>query len=152
MVWEPTVAYNPHENGVAERVNRILLEMIRSMLADSDLPPAVWPELLDTAVYLRFRIPNKHLKGKTPYEALTGKKPDLSHLRIIGCPAWALIPDEKRSKLDFKTSERRLLGYAASTQYILYELDSERIIYSRDVVFDESAQKPRKEPLHPTRI
>ena len=85
ILWQPTVAYNPQENGLAECVNRILLKMIRSMLADSDLSVEVWSELLDTAAYLRFRTPNKHLEGKTPYEVIYRIKPDLSHLRAIGC-------------------------------------------------------------------
>ena len=72
-----------------------------------------------------------------PYEALFGEKPDLSNLRIIGCQAWALISKEKRSKFDLRFSDCRLLGYAASMQYILYEVDSGRVIFSCDVIFDE---------------
>ena len=85
ILWEPTVIYNPHENGVAERVNRILKEMIRLILVDSDLPVEVWPELLNTAVYLRLRVSNKHLRGITPFKILYKRKPDLSHLRRIDC-------------------------------------------------------------------
>src|SRR6266487_3293812 len=140
ILWEPTIAYNPFENGVSERQNRTLMNYIRTIFADSDLPISLWSELLETAAYLRNRSPTKHLKGKTPYEALFGEKPDLSNLRIIGCQAWALIPKEKRSKFDLRSSDCRLLGYAASTQYILYEVDSGRVIFSRDVIFDESPE------------
>src|SRR6266487_4981717 len=140
ILWEPTIAYNPFENGVSERQNRTLMDYIRTIFADSDLPISLWSELLESAAYLRNRSPTKHLKGKTPYEALYGEKPDLSNLRIIGCQAWALIPREKRSKFDLRSSDCRLLGYAASTQYILYEVDSGRVIFSRDVIFDESPE------------
>ena len=140
MKWEPTVAYNPHENGVAERINQILVNKVICILADSDLPQSLWPELIDTAAYLKNRSPTKHLKGKTPHEALHGVKPNLSHLKIIGCPCWALIPREKRDKLDFKSKECRLLGYEASTQFILYDVEDKRVIWSRDVQFDELAQ------------
>src|SRR6266487_1744312 len=146
ILWEPTIAYNPFENGVSERQNRTLMNYIRTIFADSDLPISLWSELLESAAYLRNRSPTKHLKGKTPYEALFGEKPDLSNLRIIGCQAWALIPREKRSKFDLRSSDCRLLGYAASTQYILYEVDSGRVIFSRDVIFDES---PEAEAGHP---
>ena len=145
MLWEPTVAYNPHENGVSERVNRTLLDKIRSILADSDLPRNLWPELLETAAYLKMRTPTRFLKNLTPFERLFNRKPDLSHLRVIGCQAWAQIPEEKRSgdKLDFRSQDCRLIGYAASTQFVLYEMESKRIIYSRDVVFDEESHKSR---------
>src|SRR5437016_9619700 len=98
---------------------RTIIEMVKSMLIDSDLPIKVWPKLVDTAVYLRMRIPNKHLNGKTPFEVIYGRKPDLSHLKRIGCVCYAQIPNKKRSGLDFNTSECRLLNYAASTQYKL---------------------------------
>ena len=83
MLWELTVGYNSHENGVAERVNQILMNKIRSILADSDLPQILWPELLDTAVYLKLRISTKHLKRIISFKQLFNQKPDLSHLRVI---------------------------------------------------------------------
>ena len=146
ILWEPTVAYNPHENGVAERQNRTLMNYIRTIFADSDLPISLWSELLETAAYLRNRSPTKHLENRTPFEALYSEKPDLSNLRIIGCQAWALIPREKRTKFDLRLSDCRLLGYAASTQYILYEVDFGRVIFSRDVIFDESSKAEHAPP------
>src|SRR5436190_732980 len=137
--WEPTVAYNPHENGVAEHLNQILLNKMICMLADSDLPRSLWPELIDTAAYLWNQSPTKHL-DKTPHEALHDVKPNLSHFKIIGCPCWAQIPSEKRDKLDFKSKECRLLGYEASTQFILWDVEDQRVIFSRNVQFDELVQ------------
>ena len=103
------------------------MNYIRTIFADSDLPISLWSELLETAAYLRNRSPTKHLsdKNQTPFEALYSEKPDLTHLRIIGCQAWALISKEKCSKFDLRSSNCTLLGYAASTQYILYEMDSD---------------------------
>jgi len=98
------------------------------ILADSDLPQTLWPELIDTAAYLKNRSPMKHLKGKTPHEALHDVKPNLSHLKIISCPCWALIPKEKRDKLDFKSKECQLLEYETSTQFILYDVEDKRVI------------------------
>ena len=118
---------------------QIIIKMIKSMLADSDLSVKIWPELVDTAVYLRIRIPNKHLNSKTPFGIIYRKKLDLFHLREIGCVCYAQIPNEKRSGLDFNTSECRLLDYAASTQYKLYKVEIGQIIYSHDIIFDKLA-------------
>ena len=56
--------------------------MVRSMPADSKLAKASWAEALATTVYLRNRYPTKAVKGKTPYEALIGEKPEVGHLRV----------------------------------------------------------------------
>ena len=92
----------PEQNGTAERMNRTLVESVRSMLADSKLPHRFWAEALSTAVYLQNRSPTKVLQGITPIEAWTGKKPDVSSLRIFGCAAYAHVPKDERQKLDSK--------------------------------------------------
>src|SRR5436190_1779884 len=58
ILWEPTVIHNSQENGIIEYMIQMIIKMIKSMLADSDLSVKIWPELVDTAVYLRIRIPN----------------------------------------------------------------------------------------------
>ena len=65
---ELTIPKCPEQNGVAERTNRTLVEMVRAMLADSKLPKTFWAEALATAVYLRNRCPTKSVEGKTPHE------------------------------------------------------------------------------------
>ncbi len=85
MLWKSTVTFNSYENDVAERVNQILMKMMWLMLADSDLLLEVWSELLNTAVYLRLWISNKHFKDKTFYEVLTNKKLNLSNLWTVEC-------------------------------------------------------------------
>ena len=80
------------------------------------------------------------LESKTPFEMLYGKKPDLLELRISGCIAYAIIPIEKRSKMDIYALRARYLGLEASNQHRLYEESSGRVIFARDVVFDEDAE------------
>ena len=70
------------------------------MLADAKLPPRFWAESVSTAVYLRNRSPTTAVKGKTPLEAWTGKKPNVKHLRVFGCEAYAHVPKDERQKLD----------------------------------------------------
>ena len=66
---ELMIPKTPEQNGVAERMNRTLVETVRSMLVDSNLPHAFWAEALSTATYLRNRSPTKAVVGMTPYEA-----------------------------------------------------------------------------------
>ena len=77
---ELTVPKTPEQNGVAERLNRTLVEMSRSMLIDAKLPKAFWAEAVSTAVYLKNRSPSKSLDNMTPYEAWHGSKPVASNL------------------------------------------------------------------------
>ena len=136
---ERTVPKTPQQNGVAERLNRTLVEMSRSMLLDAKLPQKFWAESVSTAVYLRNRCPTRAVKGKTPYEAWCGEKPKVDHLRVFGCDAYAHVPKDKRGKLDSKARRCVLLGYGETTKgYRLYDPVRARVIHSRDVRFNET--------------
>ena len=143
---EYTVPKTPEQNGVAERMNRTLVESLRSMLSDAKLPHKFWAEALATAVYLRNRSPTKPVTGMTPFEAWTGKKPNVKHLRIFGCTAYAHIPKDERQKLDSKSRKCILLGYGTETKgYRLYDEKCGKVLYSRDVLFNESSCGIQKE-------
>ena len=133
-----TIPKTPEQNGVSERMNRTLMETVRSMLADSRLPHRFWAEALSTAVYLINRSPTKSLSDETPFEAWHGKKPNVKHLRVFGCSAYIHIPKDERNKLDPKAKKCIFLGYGATRKgYRLYNQKSSKIIHSRDVVFNE---------------
>jgi len=57
----------PRQNGIAERRNRTLKDMVRSIIAHTTLPESLWSEALKTVVYLINRVPNK-MVTKIPYE------------------------------------------------------------------------------------
>ena len=67
---------SPDQNGVAERRNRTLVDMVRSMLRTSNLPQFLWTEALKTVVYILNRVPTKAVP-KTPIEIWKGWKPSL---------------------------------------------------------------------------
>lgn len=143
---ERTVPKTPEQNGVAERMNRTLIEMVRSMLAGAKLPQKFWAEALSTAAYLRNRSPTKAVVGKTPFEAWTGEKPRVDHLRTFGCVAYAHIAKDERRKLDSKARRCIFLGYGTETRgYRLYDPERERVFFSRDVLFNESEHGIEKE-------
>ena len=120
-------------------MDRTLVESIRSMLADSELPKRFWVETLSTATYLCNRSPTNAVQDKTPYEAWTGNKPDVSHLRIFGCDVYSHVPKDERSKLDSKTRRSIFLGYGQGIKgYRLYDKAQTRIFYSKNVVLNET--------------
>ena len=88
----------PQLNGVAECLNRTLLERIRAFMHTSSLPKTLWGEGLRHATWLKNWTATCALDGKTPYEALFGAPPDLSELKLWGCPVW--VYDTTGAKLD----------------------------------------------------
>ena len=83
-----TVHDTPEHNGVAERLNRTLLEKVRAMLHASGLPKFLWGEAIKHAVYLKNRTLTRILKDKTPFEALEGRKPNIADLHEFGAKVW----------------------------------------------------------------
>lgn len=122
---ELTAPHTPQQNGVAERMNRTLMESARSMMAHARLPNCFWAEAVSTAAYLRNRTATTAFeKMLTPYERWYGVKPNVSNLRVFGCMAYAHVPDSGRTKLDKKAEKLRLVGY--STQSKGYRLWNEK--------------------------
>jgi transposase InsO family protein len=98
---EKTVPYTPQQNGLAERMNRSLVEMARCMMYHEDVDKKWWAEAVNTAAWIINRIPNS-VTVKTPYEIVHRTKPQLKNLKVFGALGYAHIPDEKRRKLDAK--------------------------------------------------
>ena len=95
-------------------------------------------------MYLRNRCPTKAVQGKTPYEAWYGQKPRVDHLRVFGCDAFAHIPKDEGGKFDTKARKCILLGYGKETKaYRLYDPSQNKILYSRDVQFNEETKESR---------
>ena len=93
---EQSVPYTPQQNGVSERKNRSLKYMATCLLHAKCLPPSLWDDAITYASYLQNRVPHKSVVGVTPFEALHGYNPNVSHLRFFGSKAWARIPLDKR--------------------------------------------------------
>ena len=104
--------HTPQQNGLAERKNRHIGEVSRAMLNEKDLPDFYWAEAVATTVYIMNRTPTVAIHGMTPEERYTGRKPDISHLKIFGCIAYVHVPDELRSKLDPKAKKCIFIGYS----------------------------------------
>ena len=137
IILEPTTPYTPELNGVAERLNRTLMEKTRSLLNEAELPKSLWGEATFTAVYLTNRSPTSAVKDKTPYELWFGEKPNLSKLKVFGSPCIIHVPKEKRGKLDPTGVSAIFVGYGFNG-YRCWIPDQWKVVNSRDVVVNES--------------
>lgn len=145
IIHQRTCAYSPEQNGVAERMNRTIIERVRCMLIDSGLDSRFWAEAAVTATFLINRVPCRSQKT-CPEEIWTGRRSNLKFLRVFGCPAFVHIPKEKRSKLDPKSVECIMVGYSTESKaYRLYNPQNGKIVESRDVIFIENGKVNTKE-------
>ena len=135
-----TIAYNPEQNGTAERKNRTLLEMARCLLIQSGLPSSFWAEAVSTANYIRNRCPTRSLDGRTPYEAWTGGVPNVSHFQEFGCNTFVLDRDSKKGKLEERGKKGIFLGYSEELKgYRVWIPEEKKIETTRDVEFLKSS-------------
>jgi hypothetical protein len=139
IVAQYTMPGSPDQNGVAERRNRTLLDMVRSMLSSSNLPKTLWIESLKTIVYILNRVPTK-VVPKTPFELWKGWKPSLRHMRVWGCPYEVRIYNPQEKKMDPRTISGYFIGYAERSKgYRFYcPSHSTRIVESRNAKFLEN--------------
>lgn len=146
IVHEKTIPYTPEQNGLAERMNRTLIETIRTMLADSNVSKSLWAEAISTASYVRNRSPASALDNMTPYEALNKRKPNVKHLRVFGSTGYVHVPKEARSKLDSTSLKCVFVGYGTITKgYRMYNPISSKILFSRNVIFNEKQSVENEE-------
>ncbi|KAL8132353.1 hypothetical protein AgCh_008011 [Apium graveolens] len=133
-----TAPYTPQQNGVVERRNRTIVAMARSFIKERKLPSWFWGEAIRHSVYVLNRLSTRSLSEKTPYEALKGDKPDIGHLKIFGCLAYMTIPSTLVSKLEDRSKATIYLGREPGSKACrLYDPVVNKILLSRDVVFDE---------------
>ena len=77
--------------------------------------------------------------GKTPFEALTREKPVVGHFTVSGCLCYTHVTKDDREKCDTKANRCIMMGYCTETKaYQLYDIEKKKIIFSQDVVFDET--------------
>ncbi|HEY5813547.1 MAG TPA: reverse transcriptase domain-containing protein [Terrimicrobiaceae bacterium] len=139
VLVEFTTPYTPEQNGVAERLNRTLTTKIRAMLSGAEIPTELWGEAAYTACYLHNRTA-RHYGDKvvTPEEIWTGKKPDLAHLKVFGCVAYAQLAKEQRGKLDATSIRGIFVGYTPTVrQYRVYNPETKTVERHSTVRFDE---------------
>ena len=136
IVSQMTAPGTPQQNGVAERKNRPLLAMVRSMMSYSTLPISFWGYALNTAMYLLNLVPSKSIPN-TLVELWNGRKPSMRHLHIWGCPAHVL--KGKSNKLQSKTEVVFFIGYPKGTVGgLFYSHKDNKVFVSTNAKFLEN--------------
>lgn len=142
---EYTTPYTPELNGVAERMNRTILEKARCIIYHSNVNKKLWGEAVLTSAYVTNRCPCRTQSNRIPAEMWSNKRVDLSKLKIFGCKAFIHVPVEKRLKLDSKTKIGIMIGYNTNG-YRLWDDKRQEVIISRNVVFDENIYPMKNKP------
>lgn len=141
IVHHKTNPYTPEQNGLSERFNRSVIEKAKCLLFDAGLEKRFWAEAAHTAVYLQNRTVTASLNYKTPFELWTGRKPDVSHLRVFGSTVMVHVPKQKRLKWDRKSDKCILVGYSNEVKgYRIYNPKCDVITTSRDVIVLEKIE------------
>ncbi|GJZ23192.1 retrovirus-related pol polyprotein from transposon TNT 1-94 [Tanacetum coccineum] len=135
---ETSVARSPQQNGVVERRNRTLIEAARTMLIYAKAPLFLWAEAVATACYTQNRSMIRRRHGKTPYELLHNKPPDLSYLHVFGALCYLTNDSENLGKLQPKADIGIFIGYAPMKKaFRIYNRRTRRIVETIHIDFDE---------------
>ncbi|GJT21720.1 retrotransposon protein, putative, ty1-copia subclass [Tanacetum coccineum] len=139
IIAHRTPPYTPQNNGVSERRNRTLLDMVRSMMSQTTLPKSFWDYALETAARILNMVPSKKV-DKTPYEIWHGQAPKLSYLRVWGCEAFVKHDTlTKPDKLDPRSFKCIFIGYPKETMgYSFYSPSENKVFVARNAEFFES--------------
>lgn len=136
-----TAAYTHQQNGVTERKNHTILNMVRSMMSAKKILKTCWPEAVNWTMHVLNRCPTLALTNMTPEEAWSGIKPSVDHFRIFGCIGHVHVPDERGVKFDAKSRKCIFFGVSdESKAYRFFDPISKKNVVSRDVVFEEAQQ------------
>ena len=128
----------PELNKMVERMNQIVMERVRCMLAHAKFPKTYWIEALKTIVYMINISPLVPLEGDIPQRVWTDKDVSYRHLRVFGCLACVHVAKDKRGKLAPKSRPCIFLGYGEDKfRYQLWDVINKKVIRSRDIVVME---------------
>ena len=131
------------QNGGAERSGGVIIEKARTMRIAANLPHSLWRVMVESACYLRNRTPLQRNKWKSPFEMVFGKQPSVTHLKAYGCRTYAMtavaqLKRNRRQKLDPKAYIGYLVGYASTNIFKIWIPHKDKVILTRDVLFDET--------------
>lgn len=134
-----TAMYTPQQNRVAERRNQTIMNLVRSTLSERQMSKELWAEGVKWITYVLNRSPTSALQDQTPEEVQSGFKPNMKHFKVFSCIGHVHIPDAKRTKLDDKSCKCMYIGVSEESKaYRMYNPTSEKMLVSRDVVFEET--------------
>ena len=147
---EPTSREASHQNNFSERPHHYIATSIKCILHGANITEKVW----DFAFYFKLLCSNITLHNgekKTPFEQVTGRKPNLSRIRTFGCRVW--VKGEKEHKLDVNVKKGIFLGYTRTLKKIYYlDTETQKINHAYHARFDETMQDVANPPPNARRL
>ena len=162
---EPSAAETPAQNGGAERAGAVIKAKARAMRIGANLPEDLWIEITRAAVYLFNRTPRAGNDWQSPYERFhtaiarangnpdsPAKKPNNAHLKAYGCKAFAMTRSaqkgtQKTRRLAPRAWVGYLVGYNSSNIFRIWNPIINKVVATRDVIFNEHQFFPRNSDL-----
>jgi transposase InsO family protein len=131
---QPTIHHLPQQNGVAERLNRTLVEHAQAMLLGRDMPKILWAEALNYATWLKNRLPSHATPDKTPYELVNKSKPNLALAHEFGTLVYVHITTG--GKLEAKAEEATFVGVDQESKgYRIWWAAKQKVFIEQNVTF-----------------
>ena len=142
IIHQTICLYSPQQNGVAERKNRHLLEMVRATLFEANMPLYFWGESHTTASYIINRIPSRNLDFHTPLKTINQSlsSPCTPNLppKVFGCTAFVHISKHTRHKLQPCAIRCVFVGYGLHQKgYKCFHPPTRKLYVIMDVKFHE---------------
>jgi hypothetical protein len=133
----------PQQNGDVEQKNRTLVEITRTMLDEHRTHRSFCADAISTACYISNRIFLRSILHLTPSELRFGRKPSISHFRPFGCKCF-ILKCGNLDKFESRSFDGILLGYTPHVRsYRVYNFETNTVVKSCDVTFNETAPYPR---------
>ncbi|TQD71560.1 hypothetical protein C1H46_042906, partial [Malus baccata] len=152
IIHQTSCPHTPQQNGIAERKNRHLLDVARSLCSAMHVPKRFWGDAIHTAVFLINRMPSRVLQFQTPIQTLSQyhSLPSLLHIppKVFGCVCYVHVPMQNRDKLDPRAIKCVFIGYSATQKgYRCYYPPTGKFFVSMDVTFREHEEFFSKDDL-----
>lgn len=139
ITFEPSAPYSQEQNGVSERMGRMIMDMTRATILEGNIDDDFWPELALAMTYVKNSRPTTRAlpQNLSPYKALTQDHPDIFHLRILGSTVYVFLHKEEQSLKSEKWAPRALkgtlVGYDGHTIYRVHIKEQNKVIRVKDL-------------------
>ncbi|TYJ99589.1 Beta-galactosidase [Cucumis melo var. makuwa] len=144
IVHQTSYAYTPQQNGVAERKNRHLVEVARSLMLSTSLPSYLWGDAILTAAHLINRMSSRILHLQTPLDCLKESYPSTRHvsevlLRVFGCTAYVHNFGPNQTKFTPRAQACVFVGYPLDHRgYKCFHPPSRKYFVTMDITLCEN--------------
>lgn len=152
IIYNFSPPYTHESNGGPERINRTLLNKIRSIIFTANIPLYLWGEILLSIVEIYNKTPHSSIKYKCPIEEkdnIVLKLEDYENIRTIGSIIYYKNKNPTR-KLETRAYKGIIIGfYNNSKIYKIWDYKKHKLVISRDVIILENIflNKDNKEAL-----